>query len=150
MNKTTGIILAVVLVILAAVGGFFGGMYYQKHKTSGRAGMFAGQMMGAGGRQMFRTGGGMGQNGGIVRGQILSIENNNMTVKLADGSSKIVILGSSTMFVQSSKASSSDVKQGDTVMVFGTTNSDGTVTAQNVQLNPQQMMRPMPSTTPAQ
>lgn len=153
MNKTTGIIIAVALVILAAVGGFFGGMHYQKSKTgNGRFGMYAaGQMMGAGFRQGMKNGNmRMQQNAGVVRGQILSIANNNMTIKLPDGSSKIVVLSNSTNFVQSSKASASDAKQGDTVMVLGTTNSDGSVTAQNVQLNPQQMMRPTPSTTSAQ
>lgn len=149
MNKTTGIIIAVVLIFLAAVGGFFGGMYFQKNKTNNRFGMYTnGNIMGQGFRQGFR-GGMMGQNGGsIVRGQILSVDNNNITVKLPDGSSKVVVLGNSTTFVQSTKASQGDIKQGDTVMVFGTTNSDGSITAQNVQLNPQQIGRPMITTEP--
>lgn len=134
MNKTTGIILAVVLIILAAAGGFYAGMQYRTMNRLQRFGGAYGMM----GRGL------TGQNNGVVRGQISSLSNNNMTVQLSDGSSKIVILSANTQFVQSVKAAQTDVKAGQTVMVFGTTNSDGSVTAQNVQINPQ-MGRSRPS-----
>jgi hypothetical protein len=59
-----------------------------------------------------------------------------MTVKLSNGSTEIVVLSSSTAFMQSTKAGLSDIKTGDTVNVVGTANSDGSVTAQDVQINP--------------
>lgn len=64
------------------------------------------------------------------------MDSNSLTIKLQDGSSKIVILSDKTAYVKSDKASKTDLKAGETVAVFGTDNSDGSVTAQNVQLSP--------------
>jgi Cu/Ag efflux protein CusF len=80
--------------------------------------------------------GGQNANFRPVRGQVLSMSNNSLTVKMSDGSTKLVVLSSSTAFMQSTKAVLSDVKTGDTVNVVGTQNSDGSVTAQDVQINP--------------
>lgn len=133
MNKNTITVIAVVLIIVAAVGGFYAGMQFQK---SQRNSQFAGRF---GGGQGFGARAG-GQNGNTVpvRGQILSMGNSTLTVKLYDGSTKIVVLSGSTTFVQSTKASESDLKSGDTVMVIGSANSDGSVTASDVSINPQQ------------
>jgi flagellar basal body-associated protein FliL len=132
-NKNTMMIIAVVLIIVAAAGGFFGGMMYQKNQvssfgTTGR-GNYAGR---------FGQTGQTGQNSSFrpVRGQVLSMTSDSLTVKMSDGSTKIVVLSSSTAFMQATKAALSDVKTGDTVNVVGTQNSDGSVTAQNIQLNP--------------
>jgi Cu/Ag efflux protein CusF len=137
-NKNTMIIVVVVLVIIAAAGGFFGGIMYQKNQTSA---------LGATGRGNYATR--FGQSGQStaslrpVRGQILSMDANSLTVKLSNGSTEIVVLSSSTAFVQSTKAALSDVKTGDTVNVVGTQNSDGSVTAQDVQINPPAQGGPM-------
>lgn len=132
MNKNTMIIIAAVLVVIAAVGGFFGGMQYQKGN--------AGSNFAQGGNGTFRQRSGMmgqnGQNFRPVRGQVLSIDTNGITVKLLDGSTKIVVLSGSTVYLKSTKALQSDLKTGDMVNVIGTQNSDGSVTAQDVQLNP--------------
>jgi hypothetical protein len=142
MNKNTIIIVAVVLVIIAGVGGFFGGMQYQKSQ-SGASGQFAARGLGQG-----RFG---GQNSSFrpVRGQILSIDSNSLTVKLSDGSTKIVVLASNTTFVKSATAAQSDLKTGDTVNVIGSQNSDGSVTASDVAINPTTMQRPTSAPTGA-
>lgn len=132
-NKNMMIIAAVVLVVVAAAGGFFGGMMFQKNQTP---------VLGAAGRGSFAArlgqGGQNGQNAAFrpVRGQILSMSSNSLTVKMSDGSTKIVVLSASTAFMQSTKAALSDVKTGDTVNVVGTANSDGSVTATDIQINP--------------
>ena len=77
------------------------------------------------GRQGFRP----------VSGEVLNVDDKSMTVKLPDGSSKIVIMSQTTTFAKSDAGSLADVKVGDKVGVFGTDNSDGSVTAQSVQLN---------------
>lgn len=143
MNKNTMMIVAIILIIAAGAGGFFGGVQYQKSQRTqfaGRAGGagFAGRFGGAGGAN--------GANFAPVRGQVLSMDNNSITVKQMDGSTKIVVVSSTTSFVQSQKASESDLKTGDNVMIIGTTNSDGSVTASNVSINPQQF-RPSPMPT---
>lgn len=126
--------LVIVAVVFGAVG-FFGGMQYQK---SQRQNYFSGQfnMMGQSGVRRF-SGQGGNTNASAVRGEILSTDNNSITVKLPDGSSKLVLLGSNTNITEATSASKESLKAGQQVAVFGSSNSDGSVTAQNIQLNPQ-------------
>jgi hypothetical protein len=131
-NTNMIIVAAAVLIIVAAAGGFFGGMMFQKSQIASAGAM---------GRSNFaaRFGGQAGQNAAAfrpVRGQVLSTSANSLTVKMSDGSTRIVVLSSSTSFVQSTKAALTDIKTGDTVNVVGTANSDGSVTATDVQINP--------------
>jgi Cu/Ag efflux protein CusF len=131
MNKNTMLIIAVILIVVALLGGFFGGMMYQKNQSSTLSAAGRGNFAGRFGQA--------GQNAAAfrpVRGQVLSTSTNSLTVKMSDGSTKIVVLSSTTAFMQSTQAALSDVKTGDTVNVVGTQNSDGSVTAQQVQINP--------------
>ncbi|MGH7246215.1 MAG: hypothetical protein ACREGI_04765 [Candidatus Levyibacteriota bacterium] len=122
------IIITIVCVVVVGVAAFFGGVWYQKSQapTFGN-GQFRGRFGGAnGGNQAFRP----------VRGQVVSSDQNSLTVKMQDGTSRIVILSGSTSFLKSAAASKDDIKSGDTVMVVGSANPDGSVTAQNVDINP--------------
>ncbi len=145
------IIIAVIVAVVFGAGGFFGGMQYQKsQRPSFGNGNFQFQGNGQGNRNFSRSGGQSGQanqfqrgnGGGRVAGEILSIDNNTMTVKMPDGSSKIVILSDTTQYTQSSQGSQSDLQVGQQVGVFGVTNSDGSVTAQDVQINPAFRLNP--------
>jgi len=147
--KTNSIIITIVVAIIFAGGGFFGGMKYQQSKVPSFAnGQFAGRL-GNG----TRTGNGQfpgGTNGNRqgfrpVSGQIIDIGNNTFTVKLSDGSSKIVILSDKTEINKADTAGKDELKTGVNVAVFGATNSDGSVTATNIQLNPSQFMGPTPT-----
>lgn len=134
MNKTY--IVAIVIALVVGVGGFFAGMKYQQSKlTAARFGNVQGARNGAN-RNGFRP----------VDGDIISTGDNSITVKLADGSSKIIILSGTTQINKAETAAKSDLTVGQKVAVFGTTNSDGSVTAQNIQLNP--IIRTAPSPTP--
>lgn len=125
--KQQTIIYIVIALILGAGGGFFGGMKYQQTKSpSIRAGIVGGN----------RTGGRSGQGFRPVNGDVLSVDDKSMTVKLQDGSSKIVLFSATTTFSKSDTGNKSDVKTGERVAAFGTDNSDGSITAQSVQLNP--------------
>ncbi|MBI2033207.1 MAG: hypothetical protein HYT10_01950 [Candidatus Levybacteria bacterium] len=127
-NNMIAIIIVVALVVGA--GGFFAGMKYQESKSpAGRFGNFQGA----------RNGNFEQRTQGVrpVNGEIISSDDKSITVKLQDGSSKIVLLNDTTTFSKSAEGSKSDLKTGEKVAVFGIENSDGTVTAQNVQLNPQ-------------
>lgn len=130
MNKLIPAILVTAIVVGAAA--FYGGMQYQKSQRgagfAGRGGQF---------RQGFAGG---ALNNGVVRGQILSNDGRTMTVKLPDGSSKIVIFSGNASITEATSSSAAALQSGKEVMVFGTTNSDGSVTAQNVQINPQTRM----------
>lgn len=70
-------------------------------------------------------------------GEIIGADEKSITVKLQDGSSKIVLLSEKTQINKAEKATKEDLKKGEKVAVFGTENPDGSVTAQNIQLNPQ-------------
>ncbi len=78
-----------------------------------------------------------GMNGRPISGEILSSDDKSITVKLQDGSSKIVLLSDKTQINKATSVTKLDLKSGEKVAVFGSENSDGSVTAQNIQLNPQ-------------
>lgn len=128
----------IIVAILFGAGGFFGGMQYQKGQRitfgNGQYTMTGGQ----GGVRFNRGGQNGNQNAIAVRGQILSSDANSITVKLANGGSRIVMLGSNPSITEATAASKESLKTGENVAVFGTNNSDGSVTAQTIQLNPQQ------------
>lgn len=152
--KSHLIIGVIIALVIGGAVGFFGGMQYQKsQKSDAMALMTSGQGMGRGerGNMMFAQRAGGGPNGGgAVMGEILSSDDKSITVKLEDGSSKIVLIGNDTTINKSSEGSSSDLKTGEKVAAFGTTNSDGSVTAISVQLNPQIRMMARPSGSPEQ
>ncbi|SRR5258708_2681052 len=141
MNKNI-IIVGVVALLIGIGGGFFGGMKYQQSKTSQNTAANTGAFQRGGGRVR-------GANGMAIRGQILSSDNNSITVKMQDGSTKIIILSSSTMIGKSTTGAASDLTNGANVTVFGTTNSDGSITAQNVQVGNGMMFGVRPSGSPS-
>lgn len=72
-------------------------------------------------------------------GEIISTDGTSMTVKLADGSTKIVLYSDSTMVNKAAQGSKDDLKNQEHVVVIGTTNPDGSITATSIQLG--QMVR---------
>lgn len=130
-RKTIASVLILILVVAAS--SFFAGIKYQEFKRpQGRFGNFQGQAGQFGQRQGIRP----------VNGEIISVDDKSITVKLADNSSKIVLLTDNTVINKSSPGSKEDLKVGEKVAAFGTENSDGSVTAQSIQLNP--ILRGMP------
>lgn len=128
--KNKNIFLVLGLLILVGAGAFYGGMKYQEGQPSTFSRQ--GGVGGAGARQ------GQGNRTGFrpVNGEIISADEKTITVKLQDGSSKIVLFSDKTTINKADVATKTDLKAGAKVAVFGTTNSDGSVTAQNIQLNP--------------
>lgn len=127
-------LLVATLVIIVGVGGFFAGMKYQENqKPVG----FDFQAM----REM-RQSGSMptalqGQRGGpgMIRGEIISQDEESITVELPDRSSKIILISENTEINKATEATTGDLTTGEQVMVFGQTNSDGSVSASQIQLN---------------
>lgn len=130
--KNRNLIITIVFLILIGAGSFFAGMKYQQSKQNLPGQYFAGRNGVNGQRSGVANRNGNGFR--PVAGQILSIDNQSITVKLSDGSSKIIILSGNTVYNKTQTASLSDLKVGDNISVFGTTNADGSVTAQNVQI----------------
>lgn len=134
--KNVGTISAVLIVV--AVGlGFVGGMKFQeaKSQTPQTPAMQNNTGNGTRGGGRFGRGGGAG-GGRPTAGEIISSDDKSATVKLMDGSSKIILLTDKTTINKTIPASKSDLKQGERIAVFGTDNTDGSVTATNISLNP--------------
>ncbi len=152
--KQQQILVPVIITAVVAGGvGFFGGTKYQQMQRGANFQQFAN---GAGGRNFGGRGGsgafGQGnRNGGFrpVSGEILKADDTSITVKLMDGSSKIVLLSDKTAINKASEGAKADLTVGQKVAVFGTDNSDGSVTAQNIQLNPMMQQFGGPRTQPS-
>jgi len=109
-------IVVILLIIIIGAGGFFAGMKYQQSKSqAGRLGNF---QNGRNGQVQSRR----EQGFRPVNGEIIAVDDKSVTVKLQDGSSKIIILTDTTAVNKSAEGSREDLK-------------NGSVTAQNVQLN---------------
>jgi hypothetical protein len=132
--KKNNLITTIVIAVVVLVIGFFAGTKYQQSKQSSFGRQFGNgiTMQNGGGN---RT---MGNRGGFrpVSGDIVSTDDKSITVKLQDGSSKIVLFSDKTSVNKESTGSASDLKVGEKISAFGTENSDGSVTAQSIQLNP--------------
>lgn len=127
---------------LLAIGLFigFGGGYYYKGIAQQK--QFS-QMRNGSGQGMMRPEGlGMQQgtqnrtNGmGSVDGTIISMDDKSVVVKLSDGSTKNILFSELTSYSSFLEAKKSDLKNGLKVMIFGKANTDGSVTAERIQLN---------------
>ena len=137
MNKINHIVGMVVVIIIIAGVAFYGGMTYKKNSiavsaTSNRVGFQGGNT----GNRVGRVGGNGGMNGGGVSGDIISRTDTTMTVKMRDSSSKVVIYSASTPVREITQVDIAldQLQVGKSITVNGTTNSDGSVTAQSIQL----------------
>ncbi|PIP15121.1 hypothetical protein COX47_01425 [Candidatus Roizmanbacteria bacterium CG23_combo_of_CG06-09_8_20_14_all_35_49] len=133
MNKQ---IITIIIAIAVGALSFFGGMKYQESKSVNNR--FGANLQNMRGQQNGQTGQSQTRRGGFrpVMGEIINQDENSITVKLVDGSSKIVLLSEKTTYNKAETATKTDLKKGERVNVFGTENTDGSVTAQNIQLNP--------------
>ena len=126
-------LITITVAVIALGVGFFGGMKYQQTKK-------VPQFNRSRGSGQFRGGPGGNRSGfRPVSGEIISVDDKSITIKLSDGSSKIVLISDSTNINKAEKVDKSTLQVGNPVAIFGQDNSDGSVTAQNIQLNPLRM-----------
>jgi Domain of unknown function (DUF5666) len=130
-----------IIWFLAVVVAFAGGMYVSSMNSSAANPNAAGGVAAAGRRGGFagRVGtgtgaGGFGAGGGFAMGQILSKDSDSFTVQLPTGNSEIVFYSSSTQIIKPTAVSADALTTGTNVMIGGSTNSDGSVTAQTIQI----------------
>ncbi len=149
IKKALPIIIALIIV---GGGAFYSGMKYSKSKcsTENSANNSQGsQNLTPQERQQrfSQMGGGQSRTsrqlgGGAVNGEIISKDDQSITVKLRDGGSKIVFYSDSTGIEKSVAGSSNDLEVGKTVIINGSANQDGSVTAQSIQLRPDTAVKP--------
>lgn len=154
--KNKNILSFVVVAIISLGIGFGGGIKYQSSKKPDFVNQFSNRngFNQDRGQAGLKAGGAAQANPAMrggnrpVAGEIISSDSKSLTVKQPDGSNKIILLSSTTQINKAQSAVVSDLKVGEKVSIFGTTNPDGSVTAQNVQLNPQMLNTATPSATP--
>jgi hypothetical protein len=127
--------MAVLLVLLVASVGIWGGAYMQRHSSSSSTtagasafSSFASRFRGTG------TGGSTpsAASSDITAGTVTDIIGNTLYVTTSSGSLVAVDVGSTTTVDRNAKSSLSALKPGDTVTVQGTKGSNGSVTAASV------------------
>ena len=133
------VIIMIVVALVFAGGGFYGGMQYSQSRKTTNSGFD--RQMGQGGPSGLgpngtSTGQGkqMGNNG--TSGEIIGKDDKSLTLKLRDGGSKIVFYSDSTTVSKMATGSVADLQTGNTIMVSGETNSDGSVSAKTIDLRP--------------
>src|SRR3989344_2907878 len=108
MNMNTKILGGIVTALVIMGGSFYGGMAYAKSTTPSRGQFTANrQFVGAAGAN--RTG---MRTGGFTAGQILSKDATSITIKMQDGSTKIILIGSSTQVMKTATGSQDDLATG--------------------------------------
>ena len=149
MQKT--IIKFLVVIIIASSGAFYGGMKYAESKTthgltqndfqnlrnlSPEERQQRLQQLGMSGVG-FRSGRSGNQiKNNFTTGEIISKDDKSLTVKLRDGGSRIVFLSNTTEITKSISGSIADLGTGKTIIISGSANQDGSITAQSVQIRP--------------
>jgi hypothetical protein len=127
-------IAAVVALILG-----FGIGYYAPHHANARGGN---AMFGANGQRgaftFSNAPGGRGMTGGsgLLSGTVAKEDSGSLTLNTRDGSSHVVLFTPETTVSKSVSGSMQDVSVGSDVIVSGTTNADGSLSAASIQLRP--------------
>ncbi|MBN1168369.1 hypothetical protein JXA63_00610 [Candidatus Woesebacteria bacterium] len=133
-KKTNNKYIINIVVAVVFLGlGFFVGMKFQesKHPEFMRniPEEFRDRM---GDRQFGDRNGNMGLR--PVNGEILDKSDDSITVKLSDDSSKIILITEDSSINKTEEGSIDDLSEGESIVVFGEENSDGSITAQNIQI----------------
>ena len=134
MKKYTVHVVWLVIALIALGGGY----YFGKANAGGNSGVaLSGGALGSSSRRFAGAGGASGGN--FVTGQISAIDSSSITLQLSNGNSQVVFYSSSTPVVKPTTVSPSTLTAGIDVMINGTANSDGSLTAQTIQVRPSNM-----------
>ncbi len=97
------------------------------------SGVFGGDHEGEDGFRGGRFGSGTGGSRSLT-GEVISQSDDSLTIKLSDGSTKIVFVSDSTQITKSVDGTIDDLSEGEQIFVSGSENPDGSYTAQIIQL----------------
>ena len=126
--------MGIVAVVTLSLG-FYGGMKYGESQSSS-AQADSGARRGNGNFGMVGGGRRGGAGGGFVAGEIVSKDEKSITIKSNDGGSKIVFYSGTTKVMESVEGSLTSITVGKQVVANGSSNPDGSVTAQSIQIRP--------------
>lgn len=128
MKKYKGHIVWALVTLVALGGGFFWG---QASAGSARGG-FSGAA-GAYGSSTRRFAG-SSSGGSMVTGQITGMDSSSLTLQLPSGSSQVIFYSSSTQVSEPTIVPVSKLAVGANILVGGTSNTDGSMTAESIQV----------------
>ncbi len=138
MKKTWTIF--IVVLIMVGAGTFYAGDKYGASKnTVGTANSQFAARTGArqGGAGTTRGAGAAAAGGGMVAGQVVTKDQTTITVQAGNNAgSKVILYTSSTSVRKTVDITTKDVMVGQNISVRGTANSDGSITANSIQLVP--------------
>jgi hypothetical protein len=158
-------VLGILVLLLFAVSGFWGGAVLQKHHDKSKAtttgasafsalaagrrgaagaggttgtgtGTGGGTGANGGGFAGFGGGGAGGGGGGRTAGTVSDVEGSTVFVTDAAGSIVKVNLAATTKISKTTTASASDIQLGDTIVVTGAKGTDGSTAAQTITIAP--------------
>jgi len=144
----------IIVVIVVGAAAFYGGMKYTQSRTPG--GFLQADLgnlrnlspeerqqklqglgdSGALGERAIRGQFDSGAGSRSLSGEIISQSEDSLTIKLADGSTKIVFVSESTQITKSVEGNLTDLGEGEQIFVGGSENSDGSYTAKTIQISP--------------
>lgn len=141
-----------IIIIVAVIFGataFYSGMLYGQSKkpvslsSQGNINNFRNltpeqrqQMMQSGGFNNRSKGANRQDGANFTSGEVISKDDKSLTVKLRDGGSKIIFYSDTTQIMKLASSTMTDLNVGETISANGTANSDGSITAQSIQVRP--------------
>ena len=147
MNRTLQIIVGLIVLIAVAAGSFYAGtVYAQQQQTANRAAQLANRQGQApnlninnadGNAARNQQGGRLGnQGGGGTFGQIDEIDGDTLIVTTRNGNQIKVLVTGTTLIEKYASVSATDLEIGETLVISGSKNEDGSITARSLQVAP--------------
>ena len=116
-------ILFLIILILVATTAFYVGMKYQQSKMP--QGVF------------FQGGGQTAQaRERMLSGEVISKDEKSLTLKLPNGSIRIIFLSEKTEFLKMTEGNLNDIEAGKQIMIIGNQTTEGAFVAEQIQLSP--------------
>jgi len=139
------ILLVIITFIIAGSGAFYGGIRYQQSKNSlenlshqnfqSLSEEQRQQIFSANIGDKLRQGAGKESGQNFITGEVITKDEESLTLKILDSGSKIVFFSASTKILKTIDGSINDIVAGNQITVSGEQNSDGSYTAKVVQVS---------------
>ena len=138
MNKFMAKKIILIIIALAVIGGgaFYGGMKYGQSKNPRLSSEQRQQFLQGSIEGNLPRGTGRGIGANFLTGEVIAKDEQSLTLKMQDGSSKIVFFSDSTEISKTAEGEINDIEVGKQIMISGDQNSDGSYTAKTIQLSP--------------
>ncbi len=126
MKNKTHIIWAAVAIVALVAGIFWGRTMAGAASGNSRFGASSSSSRTFAGRN--------NSSANVFAGQVSAIDGSSITLQLPNGNSEVVLYASSTPVTEPTNVSIAKIVAGADIMVMGTQNSDGSVTAQSIEI----------------